>query len=215
MRIVDPTEWDLGGMRDRARARRLQEAPPPEVLVSNIGREARNAAISGPRSLTWQVGEVMAGHGRAIAVIPLERNTFDALFNGLSGYRAQYYLSVEDGIEFNRLLVDALIEAARLIHEREAAKLAWKCFQHSFNGPWSKVWIHCDSQAFMNAPRGELRPWRCAEDHPTSIGLCAPLPAETALDLKGTWVADADQSHRQDVDWKGDRALRLHERCHV
>jgi hypothetical protein len=32
----------------------------------------------------------MAGDGHAIAVIPLERNTFDALFNGRSGYRAQY-----------------------------------------------------------------------------------------------------------------------------
>jgi hypothetical protein len=43
--------------------------------------------------------------------------TFDALFNGRSGYRAQYYLSCIEGIAFNATLVGALLDPLKIACE--------------------------------------------------------------------------------------------------
>ena len=47
--------------------------------------------------------------GRVNATIPVSQVLFDQLFNGRSGYRAQYCLSVKEGRQYNRAIVDALV----------------------------------------------------------------------------------------------------------
>src|SRR5882724_2234388 len=119
MRMGNSSEWDLSGMVDRCRAHRLLNPPAPDELIAVIEREAMSAAVSGKGSWDWQDGTSMLGCGRALAVIPICRDTFDALFNGRSGYRAQYYLSPAEGARFNGILVKALLEPIKRIYDRD------------------------------------------------------------------------------------------------
>jgi hypothetical protein len=97
MRVADDVEWDLSRMHDRDRARRLLRSLLPEDLIDQVAREVMDNKISIDATRTWQAGIDMAGCSRAIVVIPLTADTFDDLINGRNGYRAQYYLSVEEG----------------------------------------------------------------------------------------------------------------------
>ena len=56
----------------------------------------------------WEEAKEQKGYWRVESTIPLTVDTFDLLFNGRMGYRAQYYRSVEDERVFNRRLVNAL-----------------------------------------------------------------------------------------------------------
>jgi hypothetical protein len=138
MRMVDPAEWDLSDMIDRERAARLLDPLRGEDLIVSVAAEALDAAIQGRGSWSWQDGREMVGCGRAIASFPLNRDTFDALCNGRSGYRAQYYLSCQEGVNFNAMLIGALLKALRAVCDCAPAGQA-ASLQHSFGGPYSKI----------------------------------------------------------------------------
>ena len=209
LRIVNEVEWDLSGMRDRARAQRLLRAISPESIVDRVASEAIDPQLTSGASWRWQPGETMAGCSRAIAIIPLARDTFDDLINGRCGYRAQYYLSISDGQHFNRMLVDALCDAVKRIFEHDPKPPDWPVVERSLTGPQSKIWVHCDSKAFPDALQGEFSPQRWAHRSHT-VWLRAPLPQHLAIDLKGTWLADKDRSYQTDCS-KADRDKTLHE----
>jgi len=197
-------------MRDRARAQRLLRKISPGDIIDQVASEAIDPQLTRAASWRWQKGTDMAGRSRAIVVIPLTRDTYDDLFNGRCGYRAQYYRSVTEGKHFNRLVVEALCEAAKRIFERHPNEPGWSIVERSLMGEHSKVWPYGDkSEAFVDAPRGEFAPRRWADrDH--SVFLRAPLPQRPALDLKGTWLADEDRSCQADPT-KADRHETLHE----
>jgi hypothetical protein len=218
MRMVERAEWDLSRMPEERR-NRLLDPPSPGELLLTVHREAMEATPEGRGLIEWQLGRDdgdMVGCGRAIVVLPLRPATFDALFNGRSGYRAQYYLSCAEGADFNRQLVLSLIEPARIVYRSKPLQEPWTLLQHSLQGPWSKIWVHGDAKPFEDAPTDEFRPGRWVErDHSVSAWLRAPLPDRPAIDLKGTWVSAATNEYRQDAVWKGDRDCRLHERGHA
>jgi hypothetical protein len=149
--MVDPAEWDLSGMEKRGRAARLLNPPSGEDLIITVAAEALEAAIQGRSSWSWQDGDLMAGCGRAIASFPLNPDTFDALFNGRSGYRAQYYLSCQEGIAFNAMLISALLRPLSIACERAPAGKI-DVSQYSFEGSHSKIWVLGDSAPFCAAP---------------------------------------------------------------
>src|SRR5947207_135821 len=105
-------------MIDRERASRLLDPPKGEDLITTVAGQAIEAAIEGRAAWTWQEGRDMAGCGRAIVSFPLEARAFDALFNGRSGYRAQYYLSCQEGASFNSMLIGSLLKPLRIACER-------------------------------------------------------------------------------------------------
>jgi hypothetical protein len=212
MRMVDLAEWDLSGMeeRDRDRAARLLDPPSGEELISAVAAQALEAAIQGRSSWSWQHGKVMAGCGRAIGSFPLYADTFDALFNGRSGYRAQYYLSCQEGIEFNARLISALQKPLRLACERAPTDLV-ASLQHSFEGPYSKIWVLCDGGPFCGAPKDEFKPRSWFERNPASMGLRAPFPDLPGIEIKGSWMNNSDHHYQEDTTWKGDRHRRLAE----
>src|SRR5437762_8629514 len=191
MRMVDSADWDLSGMRDRSRAAKLMNPLSSEDLISAVAVEAEAAALEGRSSWRWQLGQEMVGCGRAIALFPLSHETFDALFNGRSGYRAQYHLSCEEGIQFNTMLICALLGSlgtacARSPHrQRESLK-------RSFEGPDTKLWVLYDGEPFRCAAEGELSPRRWLRNNPASMGLRAPMPSLPAIEIKGTWISDLD-----------------------
>jgi hypothetical protein len=201
-------------MKDRHRAAKLAGPPSTESILSLVVQEASDETL-GLRRVTWEGGTLMKGCSRAKVFFPLSPDTFDALFNGRSGYRAQYYLSIQEGVRFNRILIDALRDAVRSAYCLHPLEQSESLILHSFDGPWSKAWIYEDRDAFQNAPQGELLPRRWVESNPDCIGLCAPLPLVTAVELKGTWVSDIDHGYKQDCEYKGDRDQRLHETGHV
>ena len=55
MKAVDEAEWDLSGMRDRDRAKRLLRAMQPEDLINRVSREA----MDGETAWRWQAGTEM------------------------------------------------------------------------------------------------------------------------------------------------------------
>ena len=154
----------------------------------------------------------MVGCGRARAVIPLERDLFDALMNGPSGYRAQYYLSVDEGRAFNRALV-----AAMAPYLRSASRCVGQ--EISILGTWTKIWFAGDGKYFHEdpTPYGEFKPqrWHLRKEQ---LGielnrLRAPYPENPAIEIVGTWVTIQDQHWRCVQDpLKSDRDLVLHER---
>jgi len=207
--MVDPDEWNLSGMmeKDRDRAARLLDPPSGEELIATVGAEAMEAAMEGRSSWGWQEGHVVAGCGRAIGWFPLCRDTFDALFNGRSGYRAQYYLSCHEGVDFNATLLSILLKPLRIACTNAPGN--WPGFlQHSFEGPHSKIWVFGDGGPFCDAPRDQFAPKRWATESPASLALRAPLPDSPAIEVKGTWVSQSDQQYRQD-EMKADRHCTL------
>ncbi len=208
MRLVDPSEWNLTGMKDRVRAARLLHPPGGEQLVSAVAAEAEAAARGGFSSWHWRQGEEMVGCRRGIATFPLARDTFDALFNGRSGYRAQYYLSCDEGIQFNNEIVKALSKSLGLTHQNVSVE-EFADLERSFAGPFSKIWVLGDGAPFLAAPENEFMPRRWVENNSVSIGLRAPLPDPPTIEVKGSWITNASNEYREDVVWKGDRHSRL------
>lgn len=209
LRLVDLSEWDLSGMKDMARAKRLLHPSGSEDLIRTVAEEAEVAACEGLACWYWQQGEEMIGCRRCIATFPLSLDTFDALFNGRSGYRAQYYLSREEGIEFNNEIIKALKRSLALICE-EPSLHEYALLERSFVGPFSKIWVLGDGASFLAAPANEFMPKRWIDHNPVSLGLRAPLPIQPTVEVKGSWLADdPNHEYREDRVWKGDRHCRL------
>jgi len=198
--MVDPNDWDLNGLRDVARRERLLNPPPAEDLLTILCGEAMTSATRGDIATRLQDGEDMKGFFRALATIPVSADTFDLLFNGRSGYRAQYYLSVEAGGLFNRLAMAALFGPLRIASNEMDAHRSWA-------GPWSKIWVTGDSEPFKKAPAGEFQPRRWAAR--LSVWLSAPRPDAPCVDVKGTWLSASDKGFALDPD-KADRDEVLH-----
>ena len=94
-RVVDSDEWILAAALD-PRRERLLSVPGPTDLLEAIVAESMTAARDGRVTIDWQESRERHGYFRRVAQVPLMETTFDQLFNGRSGYRAQYYLSPED-----------------------------------------------------------------------------------------------------------------------
>ena len=72
-------------------------------------------ASAGFMNLRWQPCDDMPEFGRLQTEFQLPEVLFDQFVNGRSGYRAQYFLSPEEGVLFNHDLMhglDAVIQTA-------------------------------------------------------------------------------------------------------
>jgi len=128
-------------------------------LISLVSEAAKDAA-HGERIHTALIqSEDQPEYFRGEAKIPLPEPLFDQLFNGRSGYRAQYYLSAAQGAAFNRMIVDALtptaLNACRCRPLANVRNVIARCLA----GRYSKIWVIGDGAAFLNSPAA-LRPAR-------------------------------------------------------
>jgi hypothetical protein len=137
----------------------------------------------------------MTGYSRAVFSVRICRQTFDYLFNGRSGYRAQYYRSVDEGAAFNCHQVRALLPAINVIFDQNPKGHPWAIVERSIAGPWSKLWVSGDSVPFKEAPDGEFRPRRWHELGIPIVWLKAPLPREPAIEIKGTWMSNSNDGY--------------------
>jgi hypothetical protein len=208
--LVPVEEWiiDETLLRDGPRKTRLIDVPPPLDLIREVSREAARAP--GIRLALVQSAE-QPSYFRVEAQIRLPDPLFDQLFNGRSGYRAQYYISAAKGAALNRRIVDALtptiLDGCRckiFVGEADAIR-------RSLAGRYSKIWAVGDGCVFLNSPSA-LRPerWKSYwEGNDSELGLKLPLPSAPQLDLKGSFVR-----LETDEDWvpveKADRDGDIH-----
>jgi hypothetical protein len=181
------------------RQSRLLSPPNPISLVAALAAEAAAAADIGAIRCDWKSSCEFPGYFRAVAVVPLSVETFDCLFNGRSGYRAQYYLSPEEGVPFNRDILAAFSHAD--------LNIPWSLARTSFAGPHSKIWVFDEVPAFNSAQADTLNPPRWVSNRATR-GRKAPLPPDCALDVKGAFIHPTTLDLQVD-ELKVDRACDL------
>src|SRR4030095_7087850 len=106
-RSVGIDEWRVSSLPD-VRRNRLLNGSDPDLLLERLISEAEVAAQTGRVATSLSGCEDNPGYFRIEAQIPLSESTFDEFFNGRSGYRAQHYLSAEEGVLYNRATIDRL-----------------------------------------------------------------------------------------------------------
>ncbi|WP_124305199.1 hypothetical protein [Pseudomonas chlororaphis] len=187
LRITPIAEWMLGpGITSRHS--RLLDVPQPDHLLAKVVEEASRSARSGRIRLCWQEADECQGYFRLVARVPLEQEaTLDQFFNGRSGYRAQYYLSPEEGVLYNRDVLQGLKGAlSRAYHQQPLAE-SLEVVLRTIDGPHAKVWLFDEIAAFNSSPAGSLNPQRWI-DNGADRGRRTPLPSHLTLDIKGTFI---------------------------
>lgn len=92
--------WRYFGKVDEPRISSLLQAPNFDVIVRQLWDESRVLCSH----TEWKT----PGLRRARFCIQIAPALFDIFFNSESGYRGEYYQSLERGLAANRLLLDAL-----------------------------------------------------------------------------------------------------------
>jgi hypothetical protein len=202
--------WDLDALEDRARRTRLLNPRAPAELLAAAVTEASRASCDGRMKLEWEPSRDWPGCYRIVATIPVSKLLFDELFNGRSGYRAQYYLSVEQGDRYNRAFVEDLSPALQEPHGRlsgcdgPSTPLA-----QSLGGGSSKIWMPEDEEVLKAAPAALCPPrWReYWQNREGAWGLRAPLPPLPQIDLKGSFMRPGSD---EEFPTKPDRGRHIH-----
>jgi hypothetical protein len=198
-------EWNIERL-DTDRRRRLLQAPDAVGLLEMLLLEMDR--FPAPQ-LEWEDAKSKLGYQRAWFSVPCSRDLFDYLFNGPTGYRAQYYHSPCAGVAYNGAIKQALaLKAISLQHS--PVEFAART---SLAGPWSKIWPLGNGATFSEAPENQLRARRWVEhnERASNMGLRAPLPKEPRVKFIGTWVEPVSSEVWLSPD-KVDRAMRLHYR---
>jgi hypothetical protein len=186
IRMVEPEEWCLSSALDERRER-LINVPNSVSLLENVIAEAEAAVRKDSIRIEWEPSYDSPGYFHLIAQIPLSPIVFDQLFNGRSGYRAQYYLSPEEGILYNRDILRALRPAIRGAYARRPRCVELELIEQSTEAPHSKIWVHQDKLAFNAAAQNTLNPPRWVKNH-AALGCRAPLPDHCMIDVNGALI---------------------------
>src|SRR5262245_30707750 len=142
-RMVEPAVWRLSPILD-ARRGRLIDVLKPDALLEQVVAEAEAAARNDSIRLAWQgsIEPCRSRYFRVVLQIPLTQVTFDQLFNGRSGYRAQYYLSPEEVILYNRDLLYGLRSSIRSAYRSHKLDVELGFIEDSAGAPHSKIWVY-------------------------------------------------------------------------
>ena len=119
MMILDQTEWRYAETIDDERIPYLRKVREFSAVIADI--EGELAAHTGECIFQIEPGDHVPGQ-RPVFVFPVNGRPGDIFFNGVSGYRAQYYRSPETGSIQNHLLIDLL--TPQLLRVAEAKSFA-------------------------------------------------------------------------------------------
>ena len=108
-----PTESDWGFQDIRKsdftnRANRLENADTPDQLVQTLKKELQKACQNGDCRVGVDSSENEFKENRAIIQFKVDPETYDWFFNARTGYRAQFWINENNGIDFNQKLVTVL-----------------------------------------------------------------------------------------------------------
>lgn len=157
------------------------------------------------------------GYCRVSVNIPLSEELYNQLLNGCSGYRAQYFLGIENGEAFNSLLVNTIapiiVKSECLYRDKFTSDLC----QKSLCGRYSKFWFSKEitdpsGQDYLDGLpevimverwqrywKDRTKPWK---------GLLAPDPENKCVLLNGTFV---DPQTGDDYEQKPGRSKQLYD----
>jgi hypothetical protein len=187
---VPRDEWIVALPADDPRYVRLLGNVTAQELILAVERDVE-AQLSG-RNITpiFEPANRYPPYKRFAAEIRLSEQTFDLLINGRMGYRAQYYLSLEQGRRFNRDVVDALTPLMEVAW-KESSNEEWPLAHRSLTGSDAKVWPALDETAFEAQPKLKPPMWviNCDETRASKRGLHLASTNPPKIELKGAWVS--------------------------
>lgn len=205
-------EWQIDDevLGDVERLRHLTNTPTSEELIKLTSEQAMKAANKHTIQLSLVQSLDQPDYCRIEAKIPMHDITFDQLFNGNEGYRAQYYISVGEGATFNNKIVTALIPSILASCKAKTFYDKRDFIKKSLSGSYSKIWVVGDGKAFLNSPAAiSIERWSAYwENNQNAFGLRLPLPMSPQLDLKGTflkeetgeeWVYEGKRERDEDI----------------
>ena len=206
------TKWHLTQNVGAARKRRLLETSFANI-VQQITKQARLHGYGRQKS------KVYPDSKRVRIKLVLPPQTVDLFHNGAGGYRAQYYLGIQQGEAANRYIIDCLLEKLKwMCSDQPKRGCCWEFIEASLRDPDAKVWVH--QGLWMRHKRIDdrnlvveawLRNGNTLNLRKKAIPIWAQLTpdGETRLDLKGGCVND--KFHSIGVQLKPFRSKELHE----
>lgn len=208
-RMVDVETWALSNSINPVRRNRLLNVPTPTELGQQLRSVAESAAKNNRVKLVCKEAKDARGYFRIEAQIPLTEQIFDQLFNGRSGYRAQYYLSPEEGVLYNHYLLRNLVNALQVSYNHSPLPDAtFEQVTASIFAPHAKIWVFDERPAFDEATADMLNPQRWV-DGGRARGRKIPLPDHFTIDVKGAFLEPTTNQLFVD-DLKLDRACDLY-----
>lgn len=136
---VNINEWQF--REDKVGSKRLSlllQSLPYSAIAQRIANQIKNIGFRPAKG-----DKEAKDKKRAEFYFSVDSETLDLFFNGSQGYRAQYYLDPERGIESNRFVIDLLkgklIEAANRSHQ---TILSLEQVEKSLECKSAKIWIN-------------------------------------------------------------------------
>ena len=210
--IVPAREWKLKEAVGACRRTRLLETPF-DSIVQQIADEA---VLTEYR---WCEIEKLRNAKRIWIRLALPPQTVDLFHNGAGGYRAQFYLSVEQGEAANACVINSLLRRARILCAAQPnLSCRWESLEASLCHRDAKIWIHEGAWLSDNKPcvrnlivdRWERNSYKITLAYRFEPCWAKLTPdSEIHLELKGGCV---DQAFRSiDVSLKPSRSRELYE----
>ncbi|WP_126452353.1 hypothetical protein [Sulfuriflexus mobilis] len=207
---IEEKEW--GHKSDTIEVAELIEEFRKHVLD---GIQEYKILPDGPEPYT---GDKCKGFERVSVTIPVSERFYDQFFNGKGGYRAQYYLWIENGESFNRALVEAvaplIINAEQLYNDKFARELCEK----SLLGKYSKFWFSKDitdpsAEEYLNRMKEGITVKRWLEywknKQQPRKGILLINPESKVILLNGTFV---NMNTDEECEQKPFRSKELYEK---
>lgn len=141
-RSANPDHWRIPASVPAERRDRLLQPVNPTELASQIVSDA--LCESGP---SWHDGNAEEIHSscRIKAEFNINKSgLLDYFFNGISGYRAQYLNSLEEGVYYNRYCIDLFLSKINSLIHGDRDRL-----ESSLRSPHAKIWITRESDAIV------------------------------------------------------------------
>jgi hypothetical protein len=142
-------DWSFSGLSNK-RTKMLSRCPAYSEIISRIVKQVRLEEIDFKIDRGYL--HPMTGVLRPLFYITIEAELADLFFNGVCGYRAQYYRSAENGVFANRYAIQQiepkLLEAARIAgwhapdrdHPGSALHMEEAQIRASFRLASAKIW---------------------------------------------------------------------------
>lgn len=214
MVAVSDADWRIcGSVCAERRYRLLKGAPSSASLIAVFGKAATCQAEDGSLKISWHEASEARGHFRVEATVFVTSEQFDWIFNGSTGCRAAYWVSVDEGRRFNSLLLQSIEPAFRMAWLGCARQVSWEHARLSLVGKHSKLWaperkISAPNECEDWGAHGLLIPDRWWKENDYNEGTCLPMPWPPRLEVKGTFI------NPEGHDWLPKKKARRHDEIH-
>lgn len=185
-------EWIIElNEHDSRRMRLMTERATQQIGADVVFDLAKVVKSDGVRP-EFESAKRNSAYKRFTATVRLSDVTFDVLMNGRSGYRAQFYVGLDDGRLFNRSLIDSMLPSLQLAWEASSNQEPWEAALRSLNDPSAKIWPELDDAALKGQPKLIAKMWamNCEEAKASTIGMHLFANNPPTIEVKGGWISD-------------------------